>query len=169
MFDEHGTVQKANALLISIELTGTASRKWVQEERNVIAHLSTGENTAMLRDKVEQYCKVIPEIENPIADDARADECPDEASYCAESAPAVATDGSYCGFPVFRLGKAFDTVKDKVHWKNPIKAWVRKRDIKLFTAAVKFHTATELIVTDSTELYFQVESPGSGAGPAGDH
>ncbi len=82
------------------------------------------------------------------------------------------------------LETAFDLVKDKEHWKNPIYSYCTSEEIKIIAAAIQYFTATEakfdyigkikVPIPNANRFkigdhIFKVRAGGYRAGLAGDH
>ena len=71
------------------------------------------------------------------------------------------------GFTIEQLEQAFDSVKDKEHWKNPIDAVVEADQRDVLSRAIPWYTGTEAefheINGDGSKL--RVTAPGYFAGP----
>jgi len=90
-------------------------------------------------------------------------------------------DKAFLNYTHNDLEIAFNLVKNKTHWKDPINALIEPKDIPSVDAAIRYFTATEPKFTcvgrvasnsDSKNCftYFvHVEAAGYRAGPAGDH
>lgn len=50
----------------------------------------------------------------------------------------------FCGYSTGTLSAAFDKVKSKTHWKNPVTAIIPVADFDVTSAAVSFYTGSEL-------------------------
>jgi len=72
-------------------------------------------------------------------------------------------------YPIELLKRTFNMVIDQVNWKEKIDYWIRKRDHDLVEESIRFYTATEMEVVESTDSYERIVSIGYRAGPAGDH
>lgn len=71
------------------------------------------------------------------------------------------------GFTIEQLQDAFDTVKDREHWKNPIDAVIDAGQREVLSRAIPWYTGTEAefhaIEGDPCKL--RVTAPGYFAGP----
>ena len=69
-----------------------------------------------------------------------------------------------------QLEKAFDSVRDSEHWKNPIKKVLKLKglDVALIKEAVIFFTSTSASFTSLPKNKVLVEADGYYMGPAGD-
>lgn len=97
----------------------------------------------------------------------------------AASAPEVVIDASSARHSI--LNAAFDQIKDRTDWKNPINALVtiHKDDqigLGIYIEAIKYFTATEPNVyiakgfdADSKQATYRIVSEGYRLGLAGDH
>lgn len=61
-----------------------------------------------------------------------------------EHQPATFT---YAGYSTDQLKMAFDQVKNKSHWKNPVSATIFEDDLNIVSAAVAFYTGSNVEVT----------------------
>lgn len=69
-------------------------------------------------------------------------------------------------FTTEELAKAFEDVKDKEHWKNPIDAVVPLGQKDVLEKAIPWYTGTEPTFYDiDKEGYLRVTAPGYFAGP----
>lgn len=77
------------------------------------------------------------------------------------------------GYDAADLSDAFDSVKAKTHWKDPIDAIIMAERRDIVEAAIKFYTTTVPRFTThydaTTAGLLRVRSVGYRAGPAGDH
>jgi len=67
------------------------------------------------------------------------------------------------------LTKAFDEVKNKDNWKQPISAWVHLSNLEVTLEAIKYFTATEgrIVRTSTDECSVLIHADGYYMGPAG--
>lgn len=84
---------------------------------------------------------------------------------------------SFGGFTYDALRTAFESVENKIHWKNPIVSIIPENKKELISVAIEFFTATEAkfseIRNPETNCvipgFLIVTSVGYRNGPAGDH
>jgi hypothetical protein len=81
----------------------------------------------------------------------------------------VSTEPEHEGYTFAQLNGAFDTVKNKNDWKEPIDVVVGVELVGLVAASIEYFTATECKLTDLGDKNYRVESIGYRRGPAGDH
>lgn len=82
------------------------------------------------------------------------------------------TETSY-GYTKEQLIAAFDKVKNKEHWKNPIDSFCNSNDVAVTYAAIEYFTGTEakfdyLGLVDGNHM-LKVYADGYRLGPCGDH
>jgi hypothetical protein len=74
------------------------------------------------------------------------------------------------GYTKAELTAAFDKVKNKDHWKNPIDATIPVADVDITAKAITFFTATQpkffRVGEQGRNAKMRVTAPGYYAGPA---
>jgi len=78
-------------------------------------------------------------------------------------------DQTFEGYRVSELRAAFEAVAPKDDWKGPIDAVINTSMFAVTRVAVRFFTATELLVKEQFGECYHVEADGYRAGPCGDH
>ena len=68
-----------------------------------------------------------------------------------------------------QLEKAFDLVKNREHWKNPIDAYCRGENLAVISEAISYFTATLPSISQQENGWYRVVAQGYRQGPAGDH
>lgn len=105
-----------------------------------------------------RYCKV---CDDPIPE-GRADVCSDK---CAVAWNAIV----YQGRSRAELTEAFDKVRDRKDWKEPIDAIILAEELGNCLAAIEYFTATVAEYHHFGDGTTRITADGYRAGPAGDH
>ena len=67
------------------------------------------------------------------------------------------------------LNKMFKSISNSKDWRAPIEKWISRYDLDIAREAVRFYTATEIEIVDTTSTHYKIYSVGYRMGPAGDH
>jgi len=63
------------------------------------------------------------------------------------------------------LQDAFDSVTDANNWKNPINAWILKREVDITFKAIEYFTGTKGRIIKESGAYVQIAADGYYGGP----
>lgn len=63
-------------------------------------------------------------------------------------------------YTLLELHAAFDLIKDKEHYKNPIQATIPREDFAITSAACSFFTGSMLDISETTDTHYVVEAVG---------
>ena len=70
------------------------------------------------------------------------------------------TEIVYAGYTHDELGDAFDRVKDKDYWKNPINATIKQEDYTVTAAAIIFFAGSNTEYQDNGDGTLTISAPG---------